>query len=242
LNTIYFEVSITVGSTTITKSIRLLTLPDYSVKEIAFSNNFGLYQYAYLDGQLSIDNNLEVLSFEQQDNSIKIFEINESFNYSINTGSLLASEKEIISSIVNSLDTKIYLNAQWMSMNTTTKKIKNYQDKINNYSETLTFNVIKNTSVTNIGFGAIAPSLSRISLLDVVVTGNDIEVTFALDSGYSPSAVTFYLVKSDGTTSTDTGSPVSPRTEVDIPVGTWTLYLKEIETGIISNGITFTIV
>jgi len=147
--TLYFTLSITVGTTVITKNIRLLAFPKYDIKEIAFLNSFGYWCYAYLDGQLSIDNNLDVKLYEELDGSEKVYEINEKQTYTLNTGSLLASEKDIINQICTALETKIYLNSEFVNMVNATKKINTYKDRNNLYSENLTFSVRQNNSVDN---------------------------------------------------------------------------------------------
>jgi hypothetical protein len=148
-NTIYFILSVTVGSTTLTQAFRYLQFPDYEIKEIAYLNNFGFFVYAYLDGRMSIDNGLSSETYDQENGTEKIIEINEDFTYTINTGSLLASEKETINQIVNALEAKLYFNGEWIDMTGRTKKIKDYEDRLNNYSESLVFGVKRNPSVAN---------------------------------------------------------------------------------------------
>lgn len=243
LNTIYFELSITVGSTTITKNIRLLVYPDYTVKEIAFANNFGFYQYAYLDGALAIDNSLDIKSYVQADLTEKIYEINEEQSYAINSGSLVDSEKELLDDITNSFDSKIYFNGEWVDMISKTKKVSQFKDRQNNYSENLIFNVKKNTNVESIGMGiSTAILISRINFISVTAVDECLTFTFELDAGYEPSAVTVFCVRADTSTSDDTGSPISPRTICGFTTpGEYTFYLREIETYELSNPITITL-
>lgn len=148
-NTIYFTLTVTVGSTTITKVFRYLSLPDYPVKEIAFLNNFGFYQYAYIDGQFSIDNALTSDDYTQADGTDRIIEINEEFTYTLNSGSLLGSEKALLSEIANALDTKIFLNNAWIDMVSKIKKLNLFQDRKNNYSESLQFSVKPKNNIAN---------------------------------------------------------------------------------------------
>lgn len=157
-NSLYLTVSMTLGSSSISKNIRLMQLPDYPPKEIAFLNNFGYWQYAYLSGELKIDKNLSVETYEQRDNSEKIFEINEESTYTVNTGSYLTSEKEIINQIVNSLESKIFLNSEWLSMVSKTKKISVFKDRNNLYAEGLSFSVRTNSSVANTSLGPVTPA------------------------------------------------------------------------------------
>lgn len=163
-NSLYLTITMTLGTTSITKNLRLMLLPDFTPKEIAFLNNFGYWQYAYLSGQLNIDKNLSVETYEQKDNSEKIFEINEESVYTINTGSFITSEKEIINQIANSLQSKIYINSQWLDMVSRTKKINTYKDQNNLYAESLSFSIRHNSSVANTSLGPVAP-VSNFSLL-----------------------------------------------------------------------------
>ena len=180
-NTIYFTLSVQVGATTITKSFRYLEYPDFTPKEIAFQNNFGFYLFAYLDGQMNIDNALDINSFEQKDGTEKIYEINEELTYNINSGSLLSSEKQIINQITTALDAKLYFNNEWLDLVTKTKKSKIYQERLNNYSENLVFSVRKNYSVAN-NFETPIVEDPIITLTDVTGTdGSNYEVDFELN-------------------------------------------------------------
>lgn len=148
-NTIYFILTITVGATTITKPFRHIEYPDFDIKEIAYLNTFGFFVYAYLDGQMSIDNSLAIETYEQLNGSDKIIEINEDLSYTINSGSLLGSEKAIMTEIVNALEAKLFFNGEWLDMVGRTKKVKEYQDRLNNYSENLQFAVTRNPDIAN---------------------------------------------------------------------------------------------
>jgi hypothetical protein len=147
--TLYFSLTITIGTTVIIKNIRLFESPKFDIKEITFLNSFGYWCYGYLDGQLSIDNNLDIKTYEELDGGEKVYEINEKQTYTINTGALLASEKDIINQICTALEAKIYLNSEYIKMINATKKINMYKDKNNLYSENLTFSVRQNNSVDN---------------------------------------------------------------------------------------------
>lgn len=198
-NTIYFTVSITVGSTTISKSYRLLELFDYPVKEIAFQNNFGYYIYSYFDGQMSIDNGLDIETYNQADGSEKVIEINEDFTYTINTGSLISSEKEIIRQIANAVNAKFYYNSEWLDLVTKTKRIREFQDRQNNYSENLVFSVKRNPTIQN---PSATPEPFVPEILLNAVTGEDgylYEADFDID--YFPTAV-YWQVKPRATWST----------------------------------------
>lgn len=147
--TLYFKLKITVGTTEITKIFRLFTDPKFDIKEITFLNSFGYWCYAYFDGQLTIDNNLDVKTYEESTGLEIAYEINEKQTYTLNTGSLLSSEKEILNQVTTALDAKILLGSEYVTMVSTTKKINIYKDRNNLYSENLTFSVKQNNSISN---------------------------------------------------------------------------------------------
>lgn len=149
VNILNATLKVYVGAVTISKTFRIFNLPKYPVKEILYLNNFGYWIYAYLDGQLTIENNLDVKTYEEKDFTEKIYEIDEKQTYTLSSGSLISNEKEILNEIVTSLSSKINLNNEILDMNTSTKKILRYKDRNNLYSENLTFNVQKNNSVLN---------------------------------------------------------------------------------------------
>lgn len=153
-NILYLTLYITVGASSFSKIFKVLKFPKFPIKEIAFLNNFGFWIYVYLDGQLSIDNNLDIKTYEELDTTEKVFEINEKQTYSINTGALLTSEKDIINQIATALEAKIVLNSEWISMINSTKKINKYKDRNNLYTESLTFSVKQNQSIPN-SFGIV---------------------------------------------------------------------------------------
>lgn len=148
-STLYISLSITVGNTSIVKYIKIFQSENYPIKEVAFLNNFGFWCYVYLDGQLSIEDNFETKTYEEKDGSESVYEIVEKQTYTINTGSLLASEKNIINQICQALQAKIYFNSQYFKLINATKKITSYRDRDNLYSENLTFSVKNNISVEN---------------------------------------------------------------------------------------------
>jgi hypothetical protein len=148
-NTLWLSLTIKVGTTVISKNFRLFAAPNFNIKEIAFLNSFGYWCYAYLDGQLSIDDNLDIKTYEELEGLEKVYEIDEKQTYTINTGSLLGSEKDIIRQIATALEAKIYLNSQYIQMINGTKKINLYKDRNNLYSENLSFSVRQYSSVEN---------------------------------------------------------------------------------------------
>lgn len=148
-STLYLSLAITVGTTTVLKNIRLFKKSNYPIKEITFLNNFGYWCYAYLDGQLTIEDNFDTKTYEENDGFESVYEINEKQTFTINTGSLLSSEKAIINQICKALEAKIYLNYEYIKLINATKKITSYKDRDNLYAENLTFSVKQNSSIEN---------------------------------------------------------------------------------------------
>jgi hypothetical protein len=148
-NTIYFETTITCGTTTKILRYRLLSLPDFPVKELYFKNNFGYYIPAYFDGELEKQNNLKINDYQERDGSNVIFEIEESATYTINTGYLLQDERAIVNQVINSHEAFFKVNNQWRKIQTGTKKELEFRDKKHNYSQDLTFTFVKNGKVSN---------------------------------------------------------------------------------------------
>jgi hypothetical protein len=148
-NALYLNIKITVGAVSILKQGRLILFQDFPIKEIAYMNNFGFWIYAYLDGQFVSDSNFEILKYETNDNLERTFEINESETYTINTGSLLSSEKELVRQICLSLKTLLHIGMEWLEMSNTTKKINTFKERTGNYSDSLVFNLKKNASIEN---------------------------------------------------------------------------------------------
>ncbi|SEG32016.1 hypothetical protein [Flavobacterium urumqiense] len=149
-NTIYFETTITCGTTTITLRYRLLRLPDFPVKEIYYKNNFGYFLPAYFDGELEIENSLKIDDYNQADGTSVIFEINEEATYTINTGSLLADERGIVNQIINSYEVYFKVNNVWTKINTKTKKELEFRDKKHSYATDLQFSFVKNSKIANV--------------------------------------------------------------------------------------------
>lgn len=148
-NTIYFEATIAVGSTEMILRYRLILLPDFSVKELYYKNNFGYFLPAYFDGELEAVNGFVINDYVQADGTSEIFEINEEATYTINTGSLLQDERPIVNEILNSHEIYFKVNNSWTKIKTRTKKELEFQDKKHLYSYDLQFSFIKNGKVPN---------------------------------------------------------------------------------------------
>jgi hypothetical protein len=173
-NTIYFETILICGVTTKTMRYRLMSLPDFPVKELYFKNNFGYYIPAYFDGELEVSNGFKINDYQQADGTNVIFEINEEATYTINTGSLLLDERAIVNQIMKSHEVIFKVNYQWQKIKSTSKKELEFRDKKHLYAQDLTFSFMKNGKISNIGF-AIPPTQGNI-----IVIGNELE-EFAIE-------------------------------------------------------------
>jgi hypothetical protein len=149
-NTIYFEATITCGTTITTSQFRLIRLPDFPVKEFFFKNNFGYYIPIYLSGELEVSNAIKISDYQASDGQYYVSEINEELTYTINTSYLLEDERSVINQLITSYDVLFKVNNKYRRIQNATKKELQYRDKKHNYSQDLTFNFIPNGSVDNI--------------------------------------------------------------------------------------------
>lgn len=193
-NALYLILKITIGETSLVKNIRLIRQPVFSVKELAFQNNFGFFLYAYIDGRLTVDSAVSVESYEEAEGSEKVFEISEKQNYTLNSGTLLVSEKNIISQIQKSKTIFIYSENAWLELLNANKKANLYTDRNNGYSENLAFSVRKNNSVSNDAMAGVA---SPKIVLNHVIVGSDAfgpvpKVYYTL-SGYQGGEILFEI-------------------------------------------------
>lgn len=148
-STLYLTLKISVGNTFVIKNFRFFNSSQYSIKEIVFANNFGYWVYAYLDGKLTIENNIDTKTYEQNDGFEKVYEINEKETYTLNSGTLLLSEKNILNQICTAIEAKIYWQTKYISLVNATKKINTYNEREYLYSENLSFSVRENTDIDN---------------------------------------------------------------------------------------------
>lgn len=148
-NHTYLEAFITVGDQTISKVYSIIRLPNYEINEIVFQNNYGYYIPAYFDGDLEDSSGYKIETYENKDNSIAVYAIEEEGSYTINTGNLNSLEKDIINQIALSVDTFLKNNNKYISINTTTKKTTNYKSRLNIYTQDLTFSFKKGLPFDN---------------------------------------------------------------------------------------------
>ncbi|MGK4567860.1 hypothetical protein [Flavobacterium sp. 3HN19-14] len=123
---------------------------------------------------------MDINSYDQNDNSEVIYEIIEEQTYSINTGSLLGSEKAIIGQITRSLKAKLFFEGEWIDMTSKTKKYNDFKDNVHQYGENLTFNVKRNNSFSNLLLPVAEVDEDQVTVGDIVTTSTTILVYFTL--------------------------------------------------------------
>jgi len=191
ITALYLTVEIIIGTSSIIKTYRLFTNENYSVKQIAYRNNFGYFIHAYFDGQLKKDNVYKQSKYIEFDDNEKISEIQTASTYRLNTASLLTSEKAVIEEICNSTDAKIKLDGIWYSINTETKKSNVFEDNKNLYDEDLIFNLVQNKSINN--QGTVEILFPKIEFENIEIQGNSAIVTFTFNQGYACSSLILEL-------------------------------------------------
>lgn len=217
---LFLTLEITVGTTVISKIFRLFRYNyfNFPVKELVFKNVFGYYMYAYLDGQFSIDTNLEIKSYQQIDYTDKIYEINEEDTYTINSGSLVENEKEIINQIVTSLDAKMYYKNEWWDLKNATKKVSQFKDRNHSYSENLSFKVEKNKEISNFLFDSVV-ELPYISITNVIeISAGNFE--FYFDYNFPLVQIFGEIIYNESTELFVLNSVLSPENMIIVSSGT----------------------
>ena len=160
---IYLTLKITVGETVIEQDYKLMRNTHFQVKELVFQNNFGYYIPVYFDGEFSTSNGYKVETYTQYDSSDIIYNIATDAQYTINTNGLLTNEKAITDQVAQSLDCKFLQGTNYISLNTTTAKVKDFTDKQHQYNTKLTFEFKTNLDLDNLGF-LETPNLSDIEI------------------------------------------------------------------------------
>lgn len=239
---LYFTLTISNGSQSISTVFKRILLPAYPVKELAYLTDFGVWQYAYFSGLLNVDANADAVTYQDQNDFKRTTEVNMNLAISLSTGALRSNERTIADEVIQALDTRFFYNNQWREVAGETKKVQQYRDRVFNYGESFTFSLKATPPVANQNMMAIAPASSAgMALLFInSATGSngDITIDFSKLSGYNPTAVTVLVYSGSTLVSSETGSPTSPRVISGFVPGTYTVYLQEIETGNLSNGVT----
>ena len=257
-NVLYVTAKITVGANSVTKIYRLNHLPDFPTKEIAFRNNYGFYIYAYLDGELEVNNSYDIIDYNTG-NAEKILQVDETATYSINSGSLRQNEKEILTMIANSIDVKFNGSWQasinytqlsiskfisdWYDLKNANKKQLGYKDKTHIYSETLQFTLRKANSVENIGMIQVVGNVPDLEITGHSVSGNRLTIVFKTNNDYSAPNYKVNF-KKEGTTAWATAVVPGPPGPVTIRIapGTYTIRMQAFENNNnVSNSIIVTL-
>lgn len=147
---LYITADVSCGASTIQKLYSIIKLPNYEVKELVFQNNFGFYIPAYFDGDFEDKRGFSVQTYEQFNNTEKVFAVDEAGTYTINTGNLNIEEKEIVRQIANSLDCYFKNGINYRQVVTGTKKATYDKSRENIFSEDLVFSFREGLPFTNI--------------------------------------------------------------------------------------------
>lgn len=161
-NTIYFQATISCGTSAKTLQYRFMRYPDYPVKEIFFKNNFGFFIPAYLDGELEVSNGLKISDYQALDGSYHVSEISEELTYTINTGHMILTEREIVNQIITSFEVYLKVINGYRQIQNATKKELQYRDKKHNYAQDLAFTFLPNAKVDNVYENSIFPDFSAL--------------------------------------------------------------------------------
>lgn len=145
----WFTLRLECGAEVIEKTYKIFLLPVYSIKAIAFRNNFGFFLYAYFEGDLQIVNAHKQETYLQADNTEKVFEVSEDATYTLNTATLLEDEKQIIRQICNTVDARYKNGTEWLVMVNKSKRFREYADNNHSFEEDLTFMLMKNPDIAN---------------------------------------------------------------------------------------------
>lgn len=145
----YLTLKITSEVSSIKKHFRVLRNSLYEPKKIIFYNKFGYPVQVELFGKLAIKDDLVITSYENGLGILKTAEVKEETIFTVDTGYLTEKERGIVSQIVNSLDTKIKIGADFISCVPTVKSITTYTDGEFVTQNQLSFKLNKNPKFKN---------------------------------------------------------------------------------------------
>jgi hypothetical protein len=185
--TLFVTVTITNGEESISKTIALMDIVNYGVKRLRFKNNFGHFMYAYIDGPLEVEHQTDPQDYETADGSERIFEIDETINFKLSTGSLLASEKPLARQLANATRVLMEFNQQWLELTNKTRKFKDFEDFEHLYITDLSFSLKGNRDVDNDALNPPAPTVGNLTVTGEEFTQFVIEKTAFTDT-YSGTA------------------------------------------------------
>lgn len=150
-SSLYLTAEIKVGTTVAEKTYAIIQMPSYEVKEIVFQNNFGFYIPVYFDGDFEDVMGYKVNTYEQLDNSMTVFAVDEDETYTINTGALTIQEKNIVQEVATSIDCFFLNNGSYLNVIPAVKKATNLKSRLNNYGQDLQFTIKSGLSFANQG-------------------------------------------------------------------------------------------
>lgn len=179
---LYITADVSCGASTIQKLYSIIKLPNYEVKELVFQNNFGFYIPAYFDGDFEDKRGFSVQTYEQFNNTEKVFAVDEEGTYTINTGNLNIEEKEIVRQIANSLDCYFKNGINYRQVVTGTKKATYNKSRENIFAEDLVFTFREGLPFTNdLDLPSITPDL----VITGVTTSDNVNFSIAFTSNFS---------------------------------------------------------
>jgi len=234
-NVLYVMANIQVNGTSILRrTFRINRLPDYPVKEIAFQNNFGFYMYAYPDGEMQLSNGLTVETYTLQDDTEKVYEINQEDTYTINSGSLKAKERGIINMVATSPDTRLKNGAEWVTVVTGTKKILAHKDRQHQFDEALVFTRARGTDIDNGSYIYNTPQLPNIEFTALDNNGSGhLVFHYKFNNGFTPQElrVKYKYISAASYSTLLIFAATAPTGTVNINTslspGVWYFYLEE---------------
>lgn len=162
---LYLTATIMIGGIAIEKHYKLMRLFNYEPKEIVYQNNFGFYIPVYFDGQLKEDSGFKANSYYEYDGTKKVFEVDESVTYTVNTGSLIKSESRLVNQIANSLDVYLLEDSVYKSMQASIRKHTVKADQQNLVNTSLRLSYKAGTPLYN------SESISEILIPTISTTG-----------------------------------------------------------------------
>ena len=111
----------------------------YPIKTLRYRNNNGVLLQRYFTGQLSEDRNFNPKSYAQADKTNITYEVNESVDISLNTGTHHTITKEEFTAIARSPEVLFKLDGVWTRFTSQTKKVTRFVDNQYIYDTVLRF-------------------------------------------------------------------------------------------------------
>ncbi len=174
----YLSLKITIDSVVQIVTYKLINLPNYPIKEMIYQNNYGFFIPAYFDGDFEDSTGLKIDSYENKSAENVIYNIDQEGNYTINCGNLNNQECDIISEVSKSLKTYLLINNEYLSINTATKKVTNFKDRQNIYSQDLQFTFKKDAPISNIGL--TIDSVITLDPAEIEITSISLETIYGI--------------------------------------------------------------